>query len=194
LRAKVALANGERVDYFCGSTGVADDDTTSPYGGAYGNGETGQAADLAEQRLVVERMLEFVEEHSGGAGARAILAGSIYSGQEHRDAEGNILTDPWLPEVYDILAAELQPLVAADYVPKCDACTDNPNDPPYVDVHATVGSWVTHLFGRGFSSDDVSETTRTFTEPTVAVERGGGTTLVPLSQLYGIRSTVRVSQ
>ncbi len=191
VRARVEIENGEQIDFYCGSTGVADHDTGLPYFGRYGDGETGHLGELAEQRLVIKRMLEFVNEKSDAPGARAIVAGSIYAGPRVVDPRGNVLVDGWLPELYDILASELPPLVATDYEPRCNACVDNPAGESFTNRDVTVGSWVTHLFGRGFRPSDVHRTSLTFEDPVVTTQDGY---IVPLSPQYGLRSRVRVEQ
>ena len=191
LRVRVDVGNGEETDFYCGSTGVADDYKANPYGGPYGDGATTpKEGKLNEQLLVVERMLEFVNSQSSEPGARAILAGSIYSGPEYTDSDGKVLADAWLPDVYAVLAADLDPLVDPAFVPGCNACADNPAGASYVNNAETVGSWVTHLLGRGFLSRDVTHTEFTHQNPVVPV----GDDLIPLSQQYGVRSVVRVAQ
>ncbi|MBN2191498.1 MAG: hypothetical protein JW751_01675 [Polyangiaceae bacterium] len=139
-------------------------------------------------------MLEFVDEHSGEPDTRAVLAASVYTSPEVRGADGEVVVDPMYPEYYEAITDELDPLVAADYTPACNVCLTNPGGVTFAS-DATVGNWFAHLLGRGFRPRDVLSTEQTFTERVVPVmDLEGESVLIPVSQHYGLRSTVRVAQ
>ena len=90
--------------------------------------------------------------------------------------------------------ASFQEAVSASYVPSCTFCVSNQN------TDADQNSWIDHIFLSGFSAGVTVTTSRTFdTDVVVGMRRAadGSHTVagkVPLSDHYGIRSTVRVTQ
>ena len=193
MRSRVALPNGEKVDFYCMSSNVVDDPLTLPYTGPYGDGEYGQTGGHAEQMLEVQRAIDFIEDRSV-PGVRSILAATIYSGPEELDDAGGTLIDEVDPELFETLDDAFQWLIAPDYEFQCNVCPDNPAGGSL--SATTQFGWMTsHLFGQGIREHDVIETTRTFDEPTVKTTNSDGeTVMIPLSQHYGVRSVVRVAQ
>ena len=193
LRAVIDLDNGESVDFYCSSISVLDDQAQLPYTGPYGNGEYHEAGLDAEQDLQIERIQEFVDETQDPR-HRAILAGTLYVGPEVRGPEDDILVEPLRPDLYSRLTSTFTPLAAPSYLPECTACVDNPGGASFVGP-ILKGVWTSHLLGLGIRSHDVLSTERTFTTSTVAAEDHRGDPIrIPISQDYGLRSVIRISQ
>ena len=193
MRSRVALRNGEKVDFYCMSTSVVDDPLTLPYTGPYGAGEYGQTGGHAEQMLEIQRAIDFIEDRSV-PGVRSILAATIYSGPEKLNDAGQTLIEAVNPELFDALDDTFLWLVAPDYEFQCNVCPDNPAGGS-LSATNEFGWMTSHLFGQGIREHDVIKTSRTFDEPTVETTNGDGeTVMIPLSQHYGVRSVVRVAQ
>lgn len=192
IRAPLDVGNGVTLDFYCTSLNVVDDQTTLPYTGYYGNGETLAAGGLAEQQLEVQRIIDFVTERTPASG-RAILAGTFYAGPAAEGSDGTELVQAENAQLYELLAGTYSPLVAASYEPACTVCVDNPAGGTH--VSGAARTWTTHLFGRGVFQHDVLKTERTFTEPVIPVTDANDEAIeIPLSQHYGLRSTIRIAQ
>jgi hypothetical protein len=188
LRAPVLLPNGVPLDVYCTSLSEFPQVTTIPYTGPYGNGQTGDAAVLAEALLQVSGIAAFVNEQS--TGARPIVAGEFYSGPAYAPT-GEIVLSEQRPEVYASLVANFRPLVPADYSPTCTYCASNPllGSP---DLGGATGSWTTNILGSEAVARGALSTSITFSDPTLRLTPGGQS--VPVSPHYGLRSVLRVAQ
>jgi hypothetical protein len=172
---------------------VIDDQLGLPYTGPYGDGEYLQAGGEAEQRLQMQRTIEFIEEQAD-PDVRAILAGTIYSGPEVTATDGTVLIAEDNPAPFEILDDAFLWLVAANHELSCNVCPDNPAGGSHVS-NTDFGSMTSHLFGRGFRQHDVLDTSLLFREATVPITTtAGDELLIPMSQHYGVRSAIRVAQ
>jgi hypothetical protein len=191
MRVPVTLPNGAVVDYWCGSIRFPNGEDKLPYAGAYGGGELGLLGTTAEQALQIERLSEVVRQRAKATGTASVVGVTSNSSPEITvDAE--ITIDPLTPENYQSLVEHLVPLVPADYVPLCTYCSD-PELNPLNAANAKGKWWSTHLLSPNLGPENVEKTERTFEErPVVLSDRAR--TKTPISQHFGLRSVVKITQ
>ncbi len=175
--ARVELPNDASVEVHCTHLTPIFDSIAFPYTGEYGEGQVTREGWAAEQRLQARRLVELVE---AGRGGPTLVLGDLNAGRAGPGlvAEG--------PETLDVLEELLVPAVVEGYEPLCTFCPDNPNNGPETDP-----VWIDHIYMAGLPGGAVSATERTFTEPSVPVD--GDPDRVPLSDHYGLRSTLSIS-
>ncbi len=174
--ATVELPNGRDVDVYCNHLTPVFDSLAFPYTGSYGNDQVGADGWAAEQLLQADKLIAYVAARSGDR--PAFVLGDMNTGRAYMD----VLVDE-APATLDVLESAFTPAVAADFVPRCTYCPDNPN---VSDTSAPV--WIDHIFMRGLDAAAVQSTELTFTEATVSTADGN----VALSDHYGLRSIVTV--
>ena len=184
-RATAELPNGVGLDVYCNHLTPIFDNLAFPYTGQYGEGATDAAGWEAEQQLQAQKLIDFVRRTSGDT--PAIVLGDFNTGRAFPEQDIAAEGEPTL----DLLESVFTPAYAADYVPQCTFCPDNPvvgGDPEDEPV------WIDHIFSFNLASESTLTTSRTFDEDVVPVEPDGGgdPVLVPLSDHFGIRSVVRV--
>lgn len=193
LRVPVKLPNNAIIDLWCASVRAPNSETFLPNGGPYHGDATAQVADIeaanaAEENLQISRLIATVNQRVTRTQKRAIVAALTYTSPQL----GDQVTGLHLENFALFNNPSWNELVAHDYVPACTFCGDNPLNSPQ------DNQWMEHVFGIGIDSDMVTETQRTFTANALNLvlyaTPDQPPTPVPLSQYYGLQSTVRISQ
>lgn len=193
LRVPVTAENGSVFDFWCVSLRFPNDEVVLRYAGPYGTwGETGNAEELAFEAM---NAISVIQERAQSTGLSAIVAIDANVGPQVLDpSTGTPLVYPLLDQIYAPMAQAWNPLVAANYVPACTLCGDAESN-PLNSLEKTSRHWTSHLFGVGIDASAVVSTARTFMEPSVTlVGPTGETKVTPVSQFYGLRSVVTVTQ
>lgn len=193
MRVPVVLGNGATFDYWCTSVRFPNTDDALSYAGPYGTwGTTGSAE---EQAFEVATVASVIDERVEKSGVPAIVGIVAHAGPEVVDEDsGQTIVYPMAPEIYDLMGQQWASLVAAKYVPECTFCGDSDSN-PLNSYGETYRFWSTHLFGVGIDATSVESTKRTFMEATISVSDEDGTTKkLPVSQHFGLRSVVRITQ
>lgn len=151
-----------------------------PYTGDYGSGVTSFTGWEIENRLHVERLVEWVNQWSRDA--QAIILGTMNVGQEHTDDTGLVVTDEGV-EAYTILEENFTPGTAEEYSPGCTMCPENP-----ITGHVTRPVWIDHILLKNIDDSRVRSTERTFVDETIELESLSSS--IPLSDHYGLRSEI----
>lgn len=151
-----------------------------PYTGDYGDGDTNFTGWAVENRLHVERLVEWVNDRSREG--RAIILGSMNVGREHVDDSGIVVTDEGV-ESFAILEENYAYGVAEDYETSCTMCPENP-----ITGHVLRPVWVDHIFLKNLEPSSVTTTERRYTDEVIDVESDSLT--IPLSDHYGLRSSI----
>lgn len=162
----------------------------------YGNAQGGDSlgGNTAEEQLQIQRLIAAVNSHSLSDQRRAVIATLTYTSPEYHDNQGHELVASSIPDNFQLFQSQpaWAELVAPSYTPACTFCGDNPLN------SATDNQWMLHLFGLGINGNAVTNTQRTFMAKSLSIvlydSTDGNQTSVPVSQYYGIQSTVRVSQ
>jgi len=128
--------------------------------------------------LQAEKLIEYVEATSEDR--PAIVLGDFNVGHDF-PTEGLVAEGE---PVLDLLEAAFPPAYAADYMPACTFCIDNPN----LGLDSKNG-WIDHILMYNLTADAVTATKRTFDEDVVDI---GGGVMVPLSDHYGMQSVIQV--
>ncbi|MBX3234116.1 MAG: endonuclease/exonuclease/phosphatase family protein [Labilithrix sp.] len=182
LRATADLPNGAAIDVHCNHLTPIFDGLSFPYTGQYGAGATTRVGWEAEQRLQASKLLTYVEQRPG----IAVVLGDFNTGPEVKKGD-TVTVEAEGPRTYELLTSKLTPALAAGFEPQCTYCGDNPNN------NDTNKAWIDHVFLRGLGVDDVVTTERTFIEANVSADvPDAGPVLVPLSDHYGLRASLRV--
>ncbi len=144
----------------------------------------------------IERLITAVNARADASQRRAIIAALTYTSPAISDAQGNPLITDLVPENFLLFQQQTgwSELVPSTYKPLCTYCGDNP-----LNGSTSDRQWMEHLFGIGIGQDSVTDTQRTFTSQTdlslVLYNSTDGSSIpVPVSQYYGLQSTVRVTQ
>ena len=177
VSATVELPNDATVDVYCNHLTPIFDSPAFPYTGDYGEGQVTSRGWEAEQRLQIERLIEEVETDTGTE--RAVVLGDMNCGR----ASGDIMAEG--DANLDHLETAFTPAVTPSYSPACTMCPDSP-----VRGEDTDPVWIDHIFTWNIPADAVTATSRTFVEPLAPVE--GDPSMVPLSDHYGLRSTITI--
>jgi hypothetical protein len=197
LRVPLELPNKSVIDVWCADVRGPNPEPFLLNGGPYyGDAKGGDSAggNTAEERLQIQRLIATINSHAQNDQRRAIVATLTYTSPQIKDSQDHELVTALVPENFKLF--QDQPawaeLVAASYTPACTFCGDNPLN------SITDNQWTHHLFGVGIGADTVTDTQRTFTTKSLSVllydTSNGNQTSVPVSQYYGIQSTVRISQ
>jgi hypothetical protein len=193
MRVPVTLPNGTVVDHWCGSLRFPNSDDRLPYAGQYGGGLSGYPGVLVEQQYEIQTFVDAVLAQRNTKGAPALAGLVTYCGPQLKDANGDTLVYPQAAESYAKLDAVWPRLVAKDYVPACTFCGDSTVNP--LNAAGTTSSiWSTHLFADGISIDQVQSTERTFMDFTVTPYPDNLAYKTPVSQHFGLRSVVTITQ
>ncbi len=202
LRVPLKIAdNGTVIDFWCASIRAANGESFMPNGGPYyGLGANGQpnpagissseVCNAAEERLQISRLISAVNAHAASSNRRAVIAALTYTSPQIGQESNPTIAGSHTENFALFSAAPWAELTAPGYAPQCTFCGDNPlNDP-------TSNEWTQHLFAVGFAPEDVDDTTITFKDKSVTLTLYGTTDPVqtPVSQYYGLQSTVRVTQ
>lgn len=195
MRVPVLLPNGTVIDHWCSSLrypNTTEDEL--PYAGRYGMDDSGDPGAVAEQKYQIRTLVEAVQSRHQQSGTRALVGLVTYSGPELKDADGKKLVYGQQPDSYALLDAVWPRLVAPDYTPACTYCGSSTEN-PLNDAGATASFWSTHLFAEGLTPADVQSTERTFDDSRpVSILTPQGTLKTPISQHFGLRSVVTVTQ
>jgi hypothetical protein len=193
LRVPVRLPNGTVVDHWCGSLRYPNAELELPYAGQFG-GAGANSGTVAEQGYQIDTLVDAVKKRHDQSGAPAIVGLVAYTGPERKDADGNVLVYGQAPENYAKLEDAWAALVAPDYVPACTYCGDSAVN-PLNSAGPGASFWSTHLFGQGIDADRVQSTSRTFdTSQPVTLNLASGVSKAPVSQHFGLRSAITVTQ
>ncbi len=197
LRVPLELPNKSVIDVWCADVRGPNPEPFLQNGGPYyGDAKGGDSAagNTAEEKLQIQRLIATVNSHAQIDQRRAVIAALTYTSPQINDDQGHELIGGLVPENFKLF--QDQPawaeLVAPSYTPACTFCGDNPLN------SITDNQWTHHLFGVGIGTNAVTDTQRTFTAKSLSVllydSTDGNQTSVPVSQYYGIQSTLRISQ
>jgi hypothetical protein len=185
--------NNAVFDLWCASVRAPNSETFLPNGGPYHGDATAQVADIeqanaAEENLQISRLIATVNQHVASTQQRAIVAALTYTSPQLAGQVTGLH-----PENFALFNnPSWNELVAQSYVPACTFCADNALN------SSQDNQWMEHLFGVGIDSDIVTDTQRTFMGNVLNLvlysTPDQPPTPVPLSQYYGLQSTVRISQ
>jgi hypothetical protein len=191
MRVPVTLPNGAVVDYWCGSVRFPNGEDKLPYAGVYGGGELLLAGATAEQALQIERLSDAVRQRAKATGTASVVGVTSNSSPEIV-VDGKATINPLVAENYRILVEHLAPLVPADYEPLCTSCAD-PEVNPLNAANPSGMWWSTQILSPNVGAEMVDQAERTFQEtPVVLPDRNQ--TKAPISQHFGLRSVVRITQ
>jgi hypothetical protein len=191
MRVPVTLPNGTVVDHWCGSLRFPNEGIELPYAGQYGLGQEDGA--LIEQQYEIETLVNAVRAQKNATGTPAVVGLVTYAGPELKDADGKTLVYSQAEASYAKLDEVWPRFVAADYVPACTFCGDSTVNPLNT-TGANSSFWSTHLFAEGISTEQVQSTERTFMDRTMTANFGDGLVRTPVSQHFGLRSVVTITQ
>lgn len=190
LRAKAKLPVGEPVNVFCTHLTEVYNLPAFPYTGLYGDGESGAKGWAREQLLQTQKLIAHVTAIAA-TDRRAVILGGFASGPELTElAVQGVGVEAWT-----LLSGRFLEAVTASYTPACTFCTNGENP---LAIRAT-SSWVDHVLMQGFKASQVIASSRSQTEAVVTptessggTDSDAGTTSVPLSDHYGMRSTLQL--
>lgn len=188
--ATVTTPGGREVDVVCANLGPVgesglplDPRTADPYPGPYGGPTDGWAR---ENELQVERLIAHVE--SRRQGRPAIVLGNFGASVAETRAGGVALPGVGANAAHRLDAAFASG-VAADYVPSCTVCLDNPLVP-----WDAMPSFTNRVYLAGLPTTAARASTRTYLGRfVVGDEYRGVIRVLPLAVQYGFRSTIQVS-
>jgi hypothetical protein len=192
MRVPVTLPNGTIIDHWCGSLRFPNTEITLPYAGQYGMGAAEGGA-FIEQQFEIETLVSAVRAQRNATGTLALVGLVTYASPELKNAVNKVLVNSQAAESYAKLDEVWPRLVAADYVPVCTFCGDE-NINPLNPTGTNTNFWSTHLFAEGISPEQVQSTERTFMEKTMTTNLGKGSIRTPVSQHFGLRSVVTITQ
>ena len=195
LRVPLVLDNDATVDVWCTNVRAPNDDVFIQNGGPYyGDAQPAQSfdANTAEEELQIQRLIKAVNQRAQTSDRRAIVLALTYASPNIVDpSTGAGLVSGWVTDNYALFEQEKtwQVLVAPSWTPSCTWCSDNP-------LNSGVNRAVVHMFGVGISASEVSATLKTFKDQTLELQSYDTSTHFqsPVSQYYGLQSTVRVTQ
>lgn len=174
-RGTVALPNGASVDVYCNHLTPVFLDPLLFYTGQYGGGKDDKAGWEAENLLQVNKLIAWQKTR---ADKRAVILGDMNVTRK----EGAVTGEYALASL-QLFEATYTPGNAAGYTPICTYCGgENPNIP----ATDTEKSWLDRIFLANIPASAVKTTERIYTESTV----DGASGKVPLSDHYGLRSTI----
>jgi hypothetical protein len=188
LFARVEKPGLAPLDVYCTRLDTIHDGAFDVYYGLYGEGNHGQKGWEAEQRLQVQKIIDFM---SGLSRERpGLLAG--WMGTSRLVKEGTTLVvEEVAPQTLAALDALLVSASTAEEDRVCTACRDNAL---YDD--SLFDRRVDHVYLRGLQREDVVSLSRVYDEPIVQVTPNAaskGRDHVPLSDNYGLRLTLRAA-
>jgi endonuclease/exonuclease/phosphatase family metal-dependent hydrolase len=184
-RATVELPIGVSVDVYCNHLPPVFTQPAFPYTGDYGKGKTNSEGWLAELLLDAQKLIDWVEANSGSR--KAIILGDFNASPELKD-QG---IEAEAAEAYTLLTGKFTPALPAGFKPACTYCGKGEN------VLASSGTsgpntWIDHVFLKNIAAADVVSSTRTFTEPVVAVPPDSLATKLPLSDHFGVHTVITI--
>lgn len=198
LRVPLELPNKSIIDIWCAEVRAPNSEPYLLNGGPYhgdASGGDSLGGNSAEELLQIRRLVATVDAHAQANQRRAIVAALTNTSPQILDPQDNVLVTGLVTDNFAYFQDQKPlwaELVAPSFIPSCDFCGDNPLNGP------TDNLWTLHMFGVGIGADTVTRTQRTFTARTLSVQLYGSSdneqTPVPVSQYYGIQSTVRVTQ
>jgi len=185
--ATVTTPRGTELDVFCASLGPthasalpSDPRVSEPYPGPYGAPRDGW---IGENALHIERLGAHVTATRGDRPAVVLGNFGVSAEVAH---EGTVI----LPALGALGAARLEQLfvpgVAADYVPGCTVCTENPL------VHDAPPSFDNRIYLAGLSRSMVRSSVRTYLGAVLGMDPMGARGRAPISMQYGFRSELAV--
>lgn len=197
--------NGAIVDFWCANVRAPNSESFLPNGGPYygydANGQPNAAGvenietcNSAEENLQISRLISAVNSRATAANRRAIIAALTYTSPQIGADVNNPIITGLHPENFALFEnPPWEELTVANYTPQCTFCNDNPLNT------GNDRQWSVHLFGVGIGAAAVTETKITYEDQTVLIllystSDNTTKTLCPVSQYYGIQSTVRVTQ
>lgn len=193
MRVPVMLPNGATVDYWCGSIRYPNAEDALPYAGPYGDGQLQFAGTVAEQALQLTRLREVVKKRTRGRGLASILGVTANCGPE-AVVDGHVTVDALIADNYQLILKDMTVLVPADYQPQCTFCSGS-NGNVLNSMNDRGNIWSTHLLSPNLGQETVRTTEQTFQEERVSVVLSkGGRAKAPISQHFGLRSVVRITQ
>lgn len=186
LRATAKLPNGVDLDVYCNHLTPVFFDIAFPYTGEYGEGETGPEGWAAEQKLQVEKLIDYVSKHSSGR--RAVVLGDFNAGHEYRVNDRMVMRAEG-EEAISLLEGHYEEALVPDYVPACTYCSSNPLTGLTKEWES---AWVDHIFLHGIPKEAVIFSMRTLDAEVVSV--GAAEELkVPVSDHYGMRTILELT-
>lgn len=193
LRVPVVADNGASFDFWCASVRFPDTEEVLNYAGPYGT--WGPNGNVEEQAYEIASAVNAIGARVQGTGIPSVIAIVANAGQGYVDPKTQqTLVYPLLPDLYQLMASVWSPLVSRDYVPTCTFCGDEASN-PLNSLSPEYRFWTSHLFGIGIDQSRVTSTARTFTNPAWSFVNESGTTVTaPVSQFFGLRSDVTVTQ
>ncbi len=184
------------VDLYCTHLSPYFSDTFYyPYTGQFGAGDDNGW--IAEQALQAKQLVAWVSAASGTK--RAIIMGDFNATPEDKahgigdPGDGGTLLPAYGAKTLAMLSG-YQEAINASYVPTCTFCVANHN------TDGEQNSWIDHIYLAGFPAASTVSASRTFDTDVVDGMRRAAdgqhnvAGKVPLSDHYGVRATVRVSQ
>lgn len=181
-RATATLPNDVEVDVYCNHLTPIFDGLTFPYTGQYGEGDVGSGGWAAEQLLQAEKLIALVEEES--LERRAFVLGDFNAGRGHQVDGDYVIVSEGL-QTYERLAESFTEALAPGYEPICTYCPTNSLNAP-----STSPVWIDLIFMANVPAEAVLETSRILDQDIVEIE---GSSPVPLSDHYGLRSVVTIT-
>jgi hypothetical protein len=194
LRVPLRLDNNAVVDVWCTNVRAPNNDPFILNGGPYyGDAPAAnpEPANTAEQRLQIQRLINIVNQQAQNSGRRAIVLALTYASPNIVDPVTNAeLVTGLATDNYALFQQEVtwQELVAPSWTPSCTWCSDNP-------LNSGVNQAIVHMFGVGIGASAVSATSTTFKGQDLQLHTYDDKNIqAPVSQYYGLQSTVRVTQ
>jgi endonuclease/exonuclease/phosphatase family metal-dependent hydrolase len=179
MSATAELPGGHELDVYCNHLTPVFSSIAFPYTGQYGDGQTGAPGWEAELLLQAQKLIDYVDVTSGET--PAVILGDLNAGRDYPAQD--IFADG--EAALDLLETAFTPAYAADYVPQCTFCIENPVREPEAD---DVSNWIDHIHLYNLAATSVVRTERTFDEDVLPVDG----MMVPLSDHFGMRSVIRV--
>src|SRR5262249_40281978 len=128
--ATATLDNGADVDFYCyDGVSVPLDCLSRPYTGDYANGKQCPDSWVEDQKLQLQKMVNYVARKSGPSHARSVIAGDFWVGPavpKELTKGGQRDIAALLPDNYQILSSAFGLSTPAGFKPECTLCTDNP--------------------------------------------------------------------
>jgi len=182
--ATIRLQSNVDVDVVCSQPTLIGDGKIVPYTGVYGGGAgTGASAWQAEVLLDTGKVVRKVASRLANPGRRVIVAGGWNTGPAVPGALA-----PNNPDSFALLTATLPQAVPFGFLPQCTYCASNPLDAPAAGMPNVQSTWGNYAVLGRTSIADVTDASVILEDNVVPLDGGP----IPLSPLYGFRTTVSV--